>query len=95
MKNYEKQIRAISKEKQKLFSRIKRLGGQIMAVEWAVADGDEYAEIPAAGGNSLRVNSLMAEILEDHARRHIAHRAVESPGVTGRRFDLTDQGILK
>jgi DNA-binding FrmR family transcriptional regulator len=72
----------VSKEKQKLFSRIRRLGGQISAVERAVADGDECADIlmqlaAIRGG----VNSLMAEILEDHVRLHITHpnRGVESP----------------
>ena len=72
----------ISREKQKLFSRIKRLGGQITAVERAVTDGDECADIlmllaAIRGG----VNSLMAEILEDHIRLHITHpnRVEESP----------------
>ena len=72
----------ISKEKQKLFSRIKRLGGQVAAVERAVAEGDECADIlmllaAIRGG----VNSLMAEILEDHVRLHITHpsRVAESP----------------
>jgi len=72
----------ISKEKQKLYSRIRRLGGQITAVERAVADGDECADIlmllaAIRGG----VNSLMAEILEDHVRLHITHpdRGAESP----------------
>jgi DNA-binding FrmR family transcriptional regulator len=56
---------AVPKEKQKLLSRIKRMGGQIGAVERAVADGDECADIlmllaAIRGG----VNSLMAEILE-------------------------------
>jgi DNA-binding FrmR family transcriptional regulator len=64
----------IPKEKQKLLSRIKRLGGQVSAVERAVADGDECADIlmllaAIRGG----VNSLMAEILEDHIRLHITH----------------------
>jgi FrmR/RcnR family transcriptional regulator, repressor of rcnA expression len=64
----------ISKEKQKLLSRIKRLGGQIAAVERSVAEGDECADIlmllaAIRGG----VNSLMAEILEDHIRLHITH----------------------
>jgi DNA-binding FrmR family transcriptional regulator len=73
---------AVSKEKQKLLSRIKRLGGQMDAVERAVTDGDECADIlmllaAIRGG----VNSLMAEILEDHVRLHITHpdRRVESP----------------
>jgi len=71
----------VSKEKQKLSSRIKRLGGQITAVERSVADGDECADIlmllaAIRGG----VNSLMAEILEDHIRLHITHpdRGAES-----------------
>ena len=61
-------------EKQKLLSRIKRLGGQITAVERSVAEGDQCADIlmllaTIRGG----VNSLMAEILEDHIRLHITH----------------------
>lgn len=64
----------ISKEKQKLVSRIKRLAGQIDAVQRSVTDGDECADIlmllaAIRGG----VNSLMAEILEDHIRLHITH----------------------
>ena len=71
----------ISKEKQKLLSRIKRLAGQISAVERSVTEGNECADIlmllaTIRGG----VNSLMAEILEDHIRLHITHpnRAAES-----------------
>jgi len=65
---------AISKEKQKLLSRIRRLGGQVSAVERSVTEGDECADIlmllaAIRGG----VNSLMAEILEDHIRLHITH----------------------
>jgi DNA-binding FrmR family transcriptional regulator len=64
----------ISKEKQKLLSRIKRMAGQITAVERSVTDGNECADIlmllaAIRGG----VNSLMAEILEDHIRLHITH----------------------
>jgi len=72
----------ISKEKQKLLSRIKRLAGQIDAAERSVREGDECADIlmllaAIRGG----VNSLMAEILEDHIRLHITHpnRGGESP----------------
>ena len=64
----------ISREKQKLLSRIKRLAGQIAAAERSVVEGDECADIlmllaAIRGG----VNSLMAEILEDHIRLHILH----------------------
>jgi len=72
----------ISKEKQELLSRIKRLAGQVTAVERSVTEGDECADIlmllaTIRGG----VNSLMAEILEDHIRLHLAHpsRRTESP----------------
>jgi len=72
----------ISKEKQKLLSRIRRMAGQIDAVERSVTEGDECADIlmllaAIRGG----VNSLMAEILEDHIRLHIIHpnRTNETP----------------
>ena len=72
----------VSREKQKLLSRIKRMAGQIEAVERSVTAGDECADIlmllaAIRGG----VNSLMAEILEDHIRLHITHpnRGPESP----------------
>jgi DNA-binding FrmR family transcriptional regulator len=75
-------ITEVSKEKQKLLSRIRRLGGQIDAVERSVTEGDACADIlmllaAIRGG----VNSLMAEILEDHVRLHITHpgRGTESP----------------
>ncbi|HVI10715.1 MAG TPA: metal/formaldehyde-sensitive transcriptional repressor [Candidatus Binatia bacterium] len=72
----------VSKEKQKLLSRIRRLSGQVDAVERAVAAGDECADmlmlLAAIRGG---VNSLMAEILEDHVRLHILHpsRGTGSP----------------
>ncbi len=64
----------LSREKQKLFSRIKRLVGQVEAVERALAAGDDCADIlmllaAIRGG----VNSLMAEFLEDHIRLHMMH----------------------
>jgi len=65
-------IPEISREKQKLLFRIKRLRGQFAAVERALTSGDECADIlmllaAIRGG----VNGLMAEILEDHIRLHM------------------------
>ena len=72
----------VSRETQRLLSRIKRLRGQIEALDRSVTESDECADIlmllaAIRGG----VNSLMAEILEDHIRLHIARpdRATESP----------------
>jgi len=67
-------IPEISREKQKLLFRVKRLRGQFAAVERALNSGDECADIlmllaAIRGG----VNGLMAEILEDHIRLHIIH----------------------
>jgi DNA-binding FrmR family transcriptional regulator len=72
----------VSREKQRLIARVRRLEGQIAAVERAVAEGDECADIlMLLAGIRGGVNSLMAEILEDHIRLHITHpdRSRESP----------------
>ena len=80
-------IPEISREKQKLLYRIKRLRGQFAAVERALTAGDECADIlmllaAIRGG----VNGLMAEILEDHIRLHMMDpnsKEVESPEELG------------
>ena len=72
----------ISKDKQRLIARIRRLAGQIGAVERSVTEGDECADIlMLLAGIRGAVNSLMAEILEDHIRLHITQpeRVRESP----------------
>ncbi len=61
-----------SRQKQKLLYRIKRLRGQFAAVERSLTSGDDCADLlmllaAIRGG----VNSLMAEILEDHIRLHM------------------------
>jgi len=76
----------ISRNKQKLLFRVKRLRGQFAAVERALTAGDECADIlmllAAIRG---AVNSLMAEILEDHIRLHMMNpdRKIESPEELG------------
>ena len=79
-------IREVSREKQKLLFRIKRIRGQFAAVERALGAGDECADIlmllaAIRGG----VNGLMAEILEDHIRLHMInpHQKMESPEELG------------
>ena len=80
-------IPEISREKQKLLYRIKRLRGQFAAVERALTAGDECADIlmllaAIRGG----VNGLMAEILEDHIRLHMMDpnsKEIESPEELG------------
>jgi DNA-binding FrmR family transcriptional regulator len=63
-----------AREKQKLVARVKRLAGQIAAVERSVTEGQDCADLlMLLAGIRGAVNSLMAEILEDHIRLHIAH----------------------
>jgi DNA-binding FrmR family transcriptional regulator len=85
-KKMQDKIPVISKEKQKLLFRIKRIRGQFAAVERALTAGDECADIlmllaAIRGG----VNGLMAEILEDHIRLHMMNpdQEMESPEELG------------
>jgi DNA-binding FrmR family transcriptional regulator len=62
----------IEKEKQKLLARIKRIRGQVDAIERSLSDGDECAKILMLLANVRGgINSLMAEVLEDHIRLHM------------------------
>jgi len=79
-------IPPVSREKQKLLFRVKRIRGQFAAVERALEAGDECADIlmllaAIRGG----VNGLMAEILEDHIRLHIMNpnQKIDSPEELG------------
>jgi DNA-binding FrmR family transcriptional regulator len=62
----------IEKEKQKLLARIKRIRGQVDAIERSLSDSDECAKILMLLANVRGgINSLMAEVLEDHIRLHM------------------------
>jgi FrmR/RcnR family transcriptional regulator, repressor of rcnA expression len=61
-----------SREKIKLINRVKRIRGQMDAVERTLAGGESCADVlmllaAVRGG----VNGLMAEVLEDHIRLHL------------------------
>ena len=59
----------IDKEKQKLVARIKRIRGQVDSIERSLTTGDDCADILMLLANVRGVvNSLMAEVLEDHIR---------------------------
>jgi len=59
-------------EKEKLLSRVRRIAGQVKAVESALSRGAECSDVlhalTAARG---AMNSLIVEVLEDHVRCHI------------------------
>jgi FrmR/RcnR family transcriptional regulator, repressor of frmRAB operon len=66
------------REKEKLLNRVRRVRGQIEALERAIDEergcGDVLHLIVAARG---AMNSLMAEIIEDHIRMHVVDPASE------------------
>jgi DNA-binding FrmR family transcriptional regulator len=62
----------IEKEKQKLVARIKRIRGQVDSIERSLTSGDDCADVLMLLANVRGgVNSLMAEVLEDHIRLHL------------------------
>ena len=72
----------LEKEKQKLIARIKRIRGQVDSIERSLTTGDDCADVLMLLANVRGgINSLMAEVLEDHVRLHLLSpdKAVESP----------------
>jgi len=62
----------IDKEKQKLVARIKRIRGQVDAIERSLTNGDDCADLLMLLANVRGgINSLMAEVVEDHIRLHM------------------------
>lgn len=62
----------LEKEKQKLVARIKRIRGQVDSIERSLTNGDDCADILMLLANVRGgINSLMAEVLEDHIRLHM------------------------
>ena len=63
----------LAKNKTKLLNRVRRIRGQVEAIERALeADGEcgEILHLLAATRGGL--NGLMAEVIEDHIREHVA-----------------------
>jgi DNA-binding FrmR family transcriptional regulator len=62
----------LEKEKQKLVARIKRIRGQVDSIERSLTSGDDCADVLMLLANVRGgINSLMAEVLEDHIRLHM------------------------
>lgn len=62
----------LDKEKQKLVARIRRIRGQVESIERSLNSGDDCADVLMLLANVRGgINSLMAEVLEDHIRLHL------------------------
>lgn len=61
-----------SREKQKLVARVRRIRGQVDAIERSLTGGENCADVLMLLANVRGgINSLMAEVLEDHIRLHM------------------------
>ena len=62
----------VAKEKGKLLNRLKRIRGQIEAIERAVEDDKECARV-LQQATSCRgaMDGFIAEVIEDHIREHM------------------------
>ena len=78
------------RQKSKLLARVRRIRGQIEAVERAVEEEIGCADVLQLIA-SVRgaVNGLMGEVLEDHIRLHVADSALDHD----RRKDGADELI--
>jgi DNA-binding FrmR family transcriptional regulator len=67
------------REKTKLLARVRRIRGQVEAIERAleseVGCGDVLQVIASVRG---AINGLMAEVIEDHVRCHVAASALDA-----------------
>jgi DNA-binding FrmR family transcriptional regulator len=84
----------LSKERVKLRNRIKRIQGQMEAVDRVLTEKDDCADVlmllaAVRGG----INGLMAEVLEDHIRLHLlnpGHKDFKTESAAELADDLVD-----
>ena len=64
----------LSKQNEALLARVRRISGQVSAIERALTTGDDCAiTLHLVAGVRGAINGLMAEIIEEHVREHVAH----------------------
>lgn len=81
----------LAKEKQKLVARIRRIRGQVDSIERSLSTGDDCADVLMLLANVRGgINSLMAEVLEDHIRLHMISPEKGAPPPTELAEDLID-----
>jgi DNA-binding FrmR family transcriptional regulator len=67
----------IAVHKDELLKRVKRIAGQIQAVERALeSDLDCAKTLHLVAATRGAINGLMEKIIEDHAREHVANPAL-------------------
>jgi DNA-binding FrmR family transcriptional regulator len=80
-----------TREKQKLIARVRRIRGQVDAIERSLTGGENCADVLMLLANVRGgINSLMAEVLEDHIRLHMLSPDKGSMDSTELAEDLID-----
>ena len=80
-----------SREKQKLIARVRRIRGQVDAIERSLEKNEHCADVLMLLANIRGgINSLMAEVLEDHIRPHMLSDPKENVNSTVLAEDLID-----
>lgn len=80
-----------TREKQKLIARIKRIRGQVDAIERSLTTREHCADVLMLLANVRGgINSLMAEVLEDHIRLHMMSPEKDSMPSTELAEDLIE-----
>jgi DNA-binding FrmR family transcriptional regulator len=66
-----------TREKTKLLNRVRRIRGQVEAVERALEEEKGCTDVlQLIAGVRGAINGLMAEVVEDHVRMHVADRGL-------------------
>ena len=77
------------RQDKKLLARIKRIRGQVDAIERSLAGDTDCADVLMLLANVRGgINSLMAEVLEDHIREHMMQPSLPSQEVAEDLIDL-------
>ncbi|HSY01833.1 MAG TPA: metal/formaldehyde-sensitive transcriptional repressor [Acidobacteriaceae bacterium] len=80
-----------SREKQKLIARVRRIRGQVDAIERSLSGDENCADVLMLLANIRGgINSLMAEVLEDHIRLHMLSPEKEKTDSTELAEDLIE-----
>lgn len=77
------------REKQKLTNRVRRIRGQVEAIERALEEEIDCEKVMhLIAGCRGAINGLLAEVVVDHVRAHLVERRTTSGG---RKADAVDQ----
>ena len=79
------------RERQKLIARVRRIRGQVDAIGRSLTENEHCADVLMLLANVRGgINSLMAEVLEDHIRLHMLSPDKSTTNATELAEDLID-----